>query len=278
MKTSLSALALASSLALLLSTPAHAEKDARPLATDKRVRQVPYDPNQVYNLTGTYGYQVSIEFGTDEVIKLVALGDSIAWQPFSFQNQLYLKPVEANASTNLTVQTSKRKYLFNLKSSDPSGDVIFAYRFIYPSENNQWAITMMQGAGEAGSAAYTTTTSSLQPKRCEIPQPVVANEDYSSAGDKDAMGLKRVFDDGQFTYFEFRDDVDKPTINMVGTDGAESNVNWRRECNYLVVERLANKFNIINGKQTLCVANNTKPIKRVEEEKFTTNGRLPRKN
>ncbi|WP_033483256.1 TrbG/VirB9 family P-type conjugative transfer protein, partial [Xanthomonas citri] len=80
--------------------PAHAAKLPHSLVTDDRVKQVPYDPNQVYEIVGTYGYQTSIEFANDETVKVVTLGDSIAWQTVPYQNRLFLKPVEPNAATN----------------------------------------------------------------------------------------------------------------------------------------------------------------------------------
>ncbi|VVE41357.1 P-type conjugative transfer protein VirB9 [Pandoraea horticolens] len=40
----------------LASVPARAAKLPHSLVTDHRVKQVPYDPNQVYEIVGTYGY------------------------------------------------------------------------------------------------------------------------------------------------------------------------------------------------------------------------------
>ncbi len=39
----------------------HAAKRPHPLATDSRVKQVAFDPNQVVEIVGTYGYQTMIE-------------------------------------------------------------------------------------------------------------------------------------------------------------------------------------------------------------------------
>ena len=112
---------------------AHAAKLPTPLLTDKRVKQVTYDPNQVYELVGTYNYQTSLEFEADEMVKVVALGDTIAWQTIPFRNRLFLKPVEENADTNLTVITSKRTYYFQLGSSKKNTGQSYLIRFIYPS-------------------------------------------------------------------------------------------------------------------------------------------------
>ena len=112
---------------------AHAAKLPKPLMSDSRVKQVPYDPNQVYELVGTYNYQTSLEFEADEMVKVVALGDTIAWQTIPFRNRLFLKPVEENADTNLTVITSKRTYYFQLGSTKKTAGQSYLVRFIYPT-------------------------------------------------------------------------------------------------------------------------------------------------
>ncbi len=112
---------------------AHAAKLPTPLMTDNRVKQVPYDPNQVYELVGSYNYQTSIEFEADEMVKVVALGDTIAWQTIPFRNRVFIKPVEDNADTNMTIITSKRTYYFQLSSTKKRTGQSYLVRFIYPS-------------------------------------------------------------------------------------------------------------------------------------------------
>ena len=117
-------------LIFLTSLPSHAAKFAHSLVTDDRVKQVLYDQNQVYEIVGTYGYQTSIEFANDETIKVVALGDSIAWETVPYQNRLFIKPVESNAATNMTVLTNKRTYYFKLTSSKSRALMAFLIRFV----------------------------------------------------------------------------------------------------------------------------------------------------
>ncbi len=225
--------------------PAHAAKSPRSLATDQRVKQVPYDPNQVYEIVGTYGYQTSIEFSQDEKVKVVTLGDSIAWQTVPYQNRLFLKPVEPNAATNLTVITNKRTYYFTLTSAKKQAPMTFLVRFVYPNAS----LSMSAGAGDA-------------PPPGKGPDLAKLNLDYGTSGNKAAIPLKRAFDDGEFTYLLFDQNAEIPSVYTVGPDGSESIVNTRREGPYLVVERVASLFTLRNGKEQLCVQNNANPFRR----------------
>ncbi|WP_286612109.1 TrbG/VirB9 family P-type conjugative transfer protein [Variovorax jilinensis] len=231
--------------------PAQAAKSPNALVTDARVKQVAFDPNQVYEIVGTYGYQTAIEFGDDEAVKVVTLGDSIAWQTVPYQNRLFIKPVEANASTNLTVITDKRTYYFKLTSAKGSVGQTFLVRFVYPSRTMQFAPNgggAEGGGGSRGAEAPGTI-------RFGGGNTGRKNVNYSTSGDRAAIPLTRAFDDGQFTYFQFDPDGEIPAIYTVGPDGTESIVNTRREGAYLVAERIARQFTLRNGNWHLCVRN-----------------------
>ncbi|SAL00293.1 conjugal transfer protein TrbG/VirB9/CagX [Caballeronia arationis] len=250
------AIALSALLAPLLGAPlslvsmqANAAKLPRPLFTDDRVKQVAYDPNQVYEIVGTYGYQTSIEFANDELVKVVTVGDSIAWQTVPYQNRLFLKPVEPNAATNLTVITDKRTYYFKLNSAKSRASMTFLVRFVYPNANMN---------GVTGAAASRRASTGIDPARLNL--------DYGTSGNKAAIPLARAFDDGQFTYFLLAPDAEIPSVYTVGPDGSESIVNTRREGQYLVVERTASLFTLRNGNSHLCVQNNANPYRRTSAE------------
>ncbi|MGO4395879.1 P-type conjugative transfer protein VirB9 [Variovorax sp. M-6] len=242
---------LTATLLTAIAAPALAAKSPNALATDSRVKQVAFDPNQVYEIVGTYGYQTAIEFAGDEAVKVVTLGDSIAWQTVPYQNRLFIKPVEANAATNLTVITDKRTYYFKLSSAKGSAGQTYLVRFVYPSRTIQFSPNV--GAGRGGDAADTIRFGAGN----SGPAGSVGrrNVNYSTSGDKAAIPLTRAFDDGQFTYFQFDPGGEIPAIYTVGPDGTESIVNTRREGAYLVVERTARQFTLRNGNWHLCVRN-----------------------
>jgi type IV secretion system protein VirB9 len=220
------------------AAPAQAAKTPRPLITDSRIKQVMFDPNQVYEVVANYGYQTVLEFAKDEVVLGRALGDTIAWQTRFRQNLFFLKPTELNAATNLTVLTNKHTYYLMLSSSHKARTRTFLVRFVYP-ETDDLMLTALPPAMVKGKG--------LTPQQLNL--------DYGVSGDKAAVALKRVFDDGQFTYFGFEAQAEIPAFYIVGPDGTESLVNVRREGDYMVVERVGRLFTLRNGKATLCVAN-----------------------
>lgn len=226
------------------SAPVYAAKAPRPVVTDSRVRQVLFDPNQVYEVAGTYGYQTAIEFGQDESVKVVSLGDSIAWQAVPYRNRLFLKPVEPNASTNLTVITDKRTYFFRLRGAAASQPMTFVVRFVYPGGGGRDTPVRHR---DVDAPSGRTGGQGVDIGRL--------NFDYGQSGDRAAIPLMRAFDDGQFTYLLFDKDGDVPAVYLVTADGTEAVVNTRREGDYLVVERVGPRFTLRIGKAHLCLQN-----------------------
>ena len=220
-------------------SPVRAAKEPRALQSDSRIKQVIYDPNQIVEIVGTYGYETTIEFAMDEYVIGETFGDSIAWQTLKKFNHLYIKPVEPNAVGNMTVVTNKRTYFFNLNSS--VDDMTLVVRFKYP-------------------AMLTETSPDIRPdqqvaKNKTSTNPLHINLNYASAGHKSDIQLSRVFDDGEFTYFQFDPRTEIPAFYLVGDDGTESNVNVHREGAYMVAERVARRFTLRNGDAHLCVEN-----------------------
>ena len=91
----------------LLSSPALADRAARSGTADARIKSYTYHENDVYYLKGHYGFTSVIEFSPKEKVESISIGDSEAWQviPGSRKNLIYIKPLEQNAETNMTVLT-----------------------------------------------------------------------------------------------------------------------------------------------------------------------------
>jgi type IV secretion system protein VirB9 len=174
---------------------AQAAQLPRPMPTDPRMRQMLYDANQVFEVTSVYGYTTTIEFAPNERILNTALGDTIAWQIGRYRNHLVLKPVEPDAKTNLTVTTSSHVYYFNLSSSRNVADAVFAVRFVYPGDGN---VGDDDAQDDSDAPLYV--------------RPRVVNRNYLVSGNERVLGLQRIFDDGQFTYFLIAADRTKPYI------------------------------------------------------------------
>ncbi len=258
-------------LALLLCTamaaPAHAVREPRPIQIDHRVRTIIYQPDQVYKYTGHYHYETSIEFAPDEQILTISMGDSTAWMLNPSGFRLFLKPIEQDATTNMTLITNKRVYLFELhaRETDDIDDpnMMFIMRFLYPNESGNSA------GGRRGSSDDGTSFSRYLDS---VPDPLSDlgkyNLNYTIAG-TDIIAPIRIFDDGLFTYFQFRNkNADLPAFYMVNEDNSEALINFRTRGDYIVVERVAKRFTLRHGNLIACVFN----------EAWTPLGDLPPEN
>jgi type IV secretion system protein VirB9 len=217
----------------------------RPVATDNRIQTARYSPNEVYKFVGHYSYQSLIEFQEGEEIQSVAIGDSTAWMVNPVKHRLFIKPIDQEATTNMTVVTNQRVYNFEISASETKNPrdkgMIFVLRFIYPEE---------YGAGFAQSITNNAVPDLTDP---EVMQKL--NFDYSIRG-VDNIAPIRVFDDGEFTYFQFRDpNADVPAFFLVDGAGNEGLINFRTVGDYIVVERVSARFTLRHGAYVMCIYN-----------------------
>ncbi len=122
-------------IVLLLSVAGVSIAD-EPITTDNRVKTYIYNENEVYNLMIFYGYQTSIEFAKGEEVSTISMGDSYAWKINAVGHRLFVKPLEDNMHTNMTIITNKRAYQFDLFSKKIDGkfdkELVYVMRFYYP--------------------------------------------------------------------------------------------------------------------------------------------------
>ncbi|MCI5049103.1 MAG: P-type conjugative transfer protein VirB9 [Rickettsiales bacterium] len=217
-------------------------QEPRSIATDFRLRTVRYSPNEVFKFIGHYGYQSSIEFHPDEIVETVSIGDSIAWMVDPAKDRIFIKPIEQDAMTNMTVLTDKRTYHFELHARETEqindGGMIFVMRFVYPEED----IAAIQASG-------------MEPVPDYMGEPERYNFRYSMQG-SDLIAPIRIFDDGKFTYFEFRDkNADVPAFFFVDAVGNEELINYRTRGNFIVVERVSPVYTLRRGPYIVCIYN-----------------------
>lgn len=121
---------------ILLASPLAAQVRPQPSGGDPHLQTIDYSDGQIVQLVGAPGYQMMIELSPDEQVRNVALGDGGAWQVSLSKegNRLFIKPVQADGATNMTVVTSVRVYAFDLLAAGgPSLDLPYTVQFRYPS-------------------------------------------------------------------------------------------------------------------------------------------------
>ncbi len=215
------------SFVLLLSLTAATAP--RPGSADPHIQSIMFDADQVVEIRGALGWQVMLEFGPDERIETVSIGDALAWQvtPNKRARNLFLKPLIKNASTNMTVVTDHRQYSFMLKTGSRSAFTPWVVRFDYPRE-------------------IVAAIEEPAP-----PTPPLLNFGYSSRGDATLIPM-RVWDDGQMTYFEFSETTPIPAI-FAGSGKDETLTNSIVRGHVVVVQQLGGIFTIRAGNQVATV-------------------------
>ncbi|MEY4464110.1 MAG: hypothetical protein RLZZ81_1081 [Pseudomonadota bacterium] len=112
------------------------------ITKDNRIKTYIYNPNEVYLLVLHFGFQSHIEFAKNEEIQNIILGDAYAWKITPLANRLFIKPLEKDIRTNMTIITNKRTYEFDIASTElmmgNERDLVYVIKFYYPKKNSNY--------------------------------------------------------------------------------------------------------------------------------------------
>lgn len=225
----------------------------RILGHDSRFKSFPYIENGVYEVIALYDNTTYIEFESNEVVASITNPKEDFWQTLPQKNKLFFRPIASNADTQITVMTNKRIYFFEMYAKEPKssfdGDYTFYYQFTYPNSEEQTTIRRY--------ARSIMPNIDVEPEKY--------NFNYTITGHSSLYPLK-IFDDGEFTYFEFKEKGGVlPAIFLVDSGNYEALVNFRMIGNYLVVETTSPRFTLRNGSDIVCVFNETTYEPKVEK-------------
>ena len=238
-------------LVLLMAFQANA--GTNPIVTDSRIRTFVYGENEVFRLFTNYGYQSNIEFGKNELVETISIGDTSAWQLTPAGNRLFVRAMERKAHTNMTVITNKRVYQFEVFAGDKEDEnLMYVVRFYYPESEFDSDVASATSYGQIANAMKT-------PKN-----PVEDyNFDYLLTGSQDISPLK-VFDDGEKTYFQFPDNnLVVPTIRIVD-DTIKTDLEYRVVGEFVVVDQISSKFELNHGRSFVNVYNQGRMIREAQ--------------
>lgn len=224
--------------------------------SDPHIRNIAYDPDHLVTLHGQLGFQIMIEFAPDEHIENVSIGDALAWQvvPNKRANILFLKPLDANILTNMSVVTDQRRYIFDLDATSAKAvHEGHAGRSIHVSART-YVVRFLYPAAPVEAVAEPAAP----------PPPVRSNTRYTYTGSRSLLPTL-VFDDGHFTYFKWSEQTPTPAIFALagkgaggkgeGGKGEESLVNYGVRQGYTIVEQIAPRFILRNGSETTTLIN-----------------------
>src|SRR3546814_15534501 len=95
-------LLLAAAIGAMSAAPAMAQTPTQ-RGPDARIREVNYTDGNVIQIRSAFRTATQIEFAHGEVIKFVAMGDTVSWEVAPADNSLFVKPRERAGATNLIV-------------------------------------------------------------------------------------------------------------------------------------------------------------------------------
>ena len=201
---------------------------------------------QVYPFSGGALYQVYTAPGqvTDVALQEgeqlvgsgpVAAGDTVRWIIGDTESgagatkriHILVKPTRPDLLTNLVINTDRRTYLLELRST--AATYMASVSWQYPQDQ---LIALRRQNAEAQSAQPVATGVDL----------ARVNFRYDVTGDRAPWRPLRAFDDGKQVFIEFPRGIaqgEMPPIFVVGPEGDTSElVNYRVRGNYMIVDRL----------------------------------------
>lgn len=233
---------------LLGVNTAHALAIPQGSKLDPRIQIATYNASQVYHVKAAVGRAVLVQFEDGEVLDeesgLLGMGDSQAWNLAVKGNNILFKPLAANPDTNLIVNTNKRTYVFQLSVEEKGGQAdTYVLRFHYPDT---------VAANRAAELAKQQQVQSILDG--EHVYADRKNQDYWGYGDKE-LAPTAMYDDGRFTYIDFNNNRDMPSVYKIMPDGTESLVNYHVKGYTVVVHELAQTFILRLGEKVLGINN-----------------------
>ena len=213
--------ALLLTVALLIAAPAQSGVVPRAGPGDPRIQSVVYDTEQVVSLTVALGFQLTLEFATDDRIQNVAVGNAALWQaaPNKTADRIFIKPMQGASDTNLSVVTDARTYVFELHPTMAAATAPYLVRILPPAP----AATVVE-TDEAQGGVYT----------------------YHGA-----RGLRpvKMVDDGKSTTLIWSAATALPAVYAIGPDGQERLINGAMRDGAFVIEGVARQYVLRRGDQ-----------------------------
>ncbi len=228
-------IALGAVLLAFAMAPVSADQRPAPLPSDGRIKQFVYNENTVYRLDVHTNFISTVQFGKNEVVESIQVGDSASWQIIRLKrgDVVSIKPLNVDAVTNMTVYTDRRVYTFELRAHHGKA----GHR-----QNHNFRATFVYPSGAV--SEYKNAASSRGAK----------NFAYFVAG-KAVFAPIEIYDNGKQTFFRFPENAPLPGIFRVGKGGSEYVVNSRTAGNTIIVDGVHKRWTVRIGYEAICVSN-----------------------
>jgi type IV secretion system protein VirB9 len=217
---------------------------------DPRIRHKVYAEQKVYDLDLHLKSVAAIQFGGDEEVESILIGDSASWEVVKLKsgNVVSIKPIIPETATNMTVYTSKRVYSFQLRSigeftAGSNETATFRTIFSYPPPPQPKPKPVVR-SNKAPSSARR-----IQQSR------------YVFAGNSDFRPLW-VEDNGRQTVFVLPKGAPRPAIYKLGPNNKEQLVNSRTRGSRIIVDGTSDFWVMRIGNKSICVGTSRQIIEK----------------
>jgi type IV secretion system protein TrbG len=168
------------------------------------------------------------------------IGDTTSGSGVTLQTHILVKPYKAGIATNMVVTTNRRVYLLSLRAADSADAFNAAVTWTHPQ-----------------SLPTSTTQTASAPMSITGPMGRTASIDGLNQNYRIRAGWRRppwtpvsVSDDGRQTFITFPESLaatEAPPLFVVSDTGESQLVNWRKQGNVYVVDRLFQKAELRLG-------------------------------
>ncbi|QBE94051.1 P-type conjugative transfer protein TrbG [Sphingomonas paucimobilis] len=229
------------------------QRDARPVAAATaaaRIEPKPadwqgavqlfaYAPGGLYQVYAAIGQVTDIVLQEGETLSdtgAVAAGDTVRWvigeaasgEGPGRRTHILVKPTDPGLVTNLVINTNKRTYHVELRST--ASTYMASVGWSYPQDE---LIAIRARTEAANAVAATQVQTGIDPARLDF--------GYRLSGSRVPWRPVQVFDDGTKTYLLFPEGISQtelPPLFLIGEKKKAELVNYRVSGRYIIVDRL----------------------------------------
>jgi len=244
------ALTAALTVALTIASPAQAQQAPVPMPQDTRLVVFRYDPNDSYLILTRPGAVTHIALDPDEMVVALALGDTVQWIVQDKGPHLFVKPIRPDLVTSGTLVTNRRTYQLVFRSSPEAGKW---YQRVSWAQPELVAIARDAEVTRAKQEEEGRRRRELQAVNARVPLERL-NFAYNVRGTA-PFRPSLVMDDGRFTYLRLPASLpEMPALFVHGEAGEGELVNYTVRGDFLVVQRLAERFVLRLGRAEVVVS------------------------
>jgi len=201
------------------------------------VQVFPYSPGALYQVYAAPGEVTDVMLEAGETLVgsgPVAAGDTVRWIIGDTESgsgatkriHILVKPTRPDLTTNLVINTDRRTYLMELRSTEKTYMASVSWTY-----SQDQLIALHRQNAEASAALPVSSGVDISK----------LNFRYRIEGDNAPWAPRQVFDDGSKVYIEFPAGIgqgEMPPLFVIGPEGGAELVNYRARQNYYVVDRL----------------------------------------